>query len=70
MRSRCCIPSSSAVPSTASTRCWGRPDVRNRVLGNRAQRLEQSFRTGIKDKGQLQLGRESAERGKSAGRKD
>ena len=50
-------------------RCWGRRDMRNRVLGNRAERLEQSFRAGNEDNGQLQLGRESAERGKTVGAK-
>ena len=43
--------------------------MRNRVLGNRAQRLEQPLRAGNKDKSQLQLGRESAERGTALGAK-
>ena len=38
--------------------------MRYRVLGNRTQRLEQSLRTGQKDKSQLQLGRQERERGK------
>ena len=69
-RSRCCIPSSSAAPSKDSTRCW-REDATCGIAywGIALSDWSNPFAPGVKDKSQLQAGRESAERGKTVGAK-